>query len=63
MNDTASSMKSKNLLPDYFRQYFWDTPFTGRELVDWPQHTIERVGIWAVEGHPLFEGDRWRSSH
>ena len=42
-------MKSKNLLPDHFRQYFWDSAFSGRELVDWPQHTIERVleyGQW-----------------
>ena len=43
MNVAKSKMKSKNLLPDHFRQYFWDSPFSGRELIDWPEHTIERV--------------------
>ena len=49
MNVAKSKMKSKNLLPDHFRQYFWDSPFSGRELIDWPDHTIERVleyGQW-----------------
>lgn len=42
-------MKSGNLLPDHFSAYFWDSRFTGRELLDWPEHTIERVleyGQW-----------------
>jgi hypothetical protein len=45
MNDTKSILKSQRLLPDHFR----DTRFTGRELLDWPYHTIERVleyGQW-----------------
>ena len=49
MNDTKSILKSQRLLPDHFRVYFWDTRFTGRELLDWPDHTIERVleyGQW-----------------
>ena len=49
MNDAKSTMKSQNLLPDHFSAYFWDSRFTGRELLDWPEHTIERVlecGQW-----------------
>ena len=49
MNDAKSKMTSEELLPDHFREYFWDTPFTGRELIDWPEHVIERVleyGQW-----------------
>ncbi len=49
MNDVKSRMKSPNLLPDHFSAYFWDTRFTGRELLDWPEHAIERVleyGQW-----------------
>jgi len=42
-------MKSECLLPGHFSAYFWDTRFTGRELLDWPEHAIERVleyGQW-----------------
>jgi len=42
-------MKSDCLLPDHFRVYFWDIPFTGREFLDWPEYAIERVleyGQW-----------------
>jgi len=49
MNDAKSIVKSQSLLPDHFRTYFWDTRFTGRELLDYPEHTIERVleyGQW-----------------
>jgi hypothetical protein len=49
MNDVKSVMKSECLLPSHFRAYFWDTRFTGRELLDWPEHAIERVleyGQW-----------------
>jgi hypothetical protein len=49
MDDARSTMKSDNLLPDHFGAYFWDTRFTGRELLDWPEHAIERVleyGQW-----------------
>ncbi len=49
MKDTKLSIQSKQLLPDHFREYFWDMPFTGRELIDWPEHVIERVleyGQW-----------------
>jgi len=49
MNNAKSSMKSQSLLPGHFRAYFWDTRFTGRELLDWPEHAIERVleyGQW-----------------
>ncbi|MBW2741284.1 MAG: hypothetical protein JRE64_21130 [Deltaproteobacteria bacterium] len=38
MNDTKSILKSQRLLPDHFMAYFWDTRFTGRELLDWPDH-------------------------
>ena len=43
MSNSKSKMKSQSLLPDHFRAYFWDSRFTGRELLDWPEHTIERV--------------------
>ena len=49
MSNTKLIVKSLSLLPDHFRAYFWDTRFTGRELLDWPEHTIERVleyGQW-----------------
>jgi hypothetical protein len=49
MSNSKSKMKSKSLLPDHFSAYFWDSRFTGRELLDWPEHTIERVleyGQW-----------------
>jgi len=49
MSNSKSKMKSQSLLPDHFRAYFWDSRFTGRELLDWPEHTIERVleyGQW-----------------
>ena len=49
MSNVKSKVKSQSLLPGRFRVYFWDTPFTGRELLDWPEHTIERVleyGQW-----------------
>jgi hypothetical protein len=42
-------MKSDCLLPEHFRVYFWDIPFTGREFLDWPEYSIERVleyGQW-----------------
>ncbi len=49
MNNGKLIVKSQSLLPDHFSAYFWDTQFTGRELLDWPEHTIERVleyGQW-----------------
>jgi hypothetical protein len=49
MNNAKSIVKSQRFLPDHFSAYFWDTRFTGRELLDWPEHTIERVleyGQW-----------------
>ena len=49
MIDDKSMMKSERLLPDHFSAYFWDTCFTGHELLDWPEHAIERVleyGQW-----------------
>ena len=49
MNETKLILKSSGLLPEHFRIYFWDAQFTGRELLDWPEHTIERVleyGQW-----------------
>ena len=61
MNNAKLIVKSRSLLPDHFSAYFWDTQFTGRELLDWPEHTIERVLEYGlVEGHPVFESDRWR---
>ena len=49
MSNVKSIVKSQSLLPVYFSAYFWNTQFTGRELIDWPEHTIERVlehGQW-----------------
>jgi hypothetical protein len=49
MNNGKLIVKSQSLLPDHFSAYFWDTQFTGREFLDWPEHTIERVleyGQW-----------------
>ena len=49
MNDTKLIVKYQSLLPDHFSAYFWDTQFTGRELLDYPEHTIERIleyGQW-----------------
>ena len=49
MSDIKSIVKFQSLLPAHFSSYFWDTRFTGRELLDWPEHTIERVleyGQW-----------------
>jgi len=49
MTNAKSEIKSQSLLPDRFRVYFWDTSFTGHELINWPMHTIERVleyGQW-----------------
>jgi len=49
MKNSKSTIKSVVLLPGHFSAYFWDTRFTGRELLDWPEHTIERVleyGQW-----------------
>jgi len=50
MSNVKLIVKSQSLLlPDHFSAYFWDTRFTGRELLDWPEHTIERVlgyGQW-----------------
>ena len=49
MSNDKSKLKFQSLLPGRFRVYFWDTLFTGRELLDWPEHTIERVleyGQW-----------------
>jgi len=49
MSNVKSIVKSQSLLPAHFSAYFWDTRFTGRELIDWPEHTIERVleyGQW-----------------
>ncbi len=49
MSKSKSIVKFQSLLPDHFSAYFWDTRFTGRELIDWPEHTIERVleyGQW-----------------
>jgi len=40
MKNTKLTIKSKHLLPDHFRQYFWDSSFSGRELIDWPELAI-----------------------